>query len=133
MPKSMGIMAHTGSINFVRPSVGAWTVYGLGTENENLPGFITINPPQRLGGAQNYGSAFLPACYQGTRLGSSTGNRGKGGGDVLPNTRNRNLSASQQRKQLALVQAMNRDLRARSGVHREIDGVIESYELAFRM
>ena len=62
------IMWHTGSINFVRPSIGAWVVYGLGTENENLPGFVTINPPQNLGGAQNYGSSFLPASYQGTNV-----------------------------------------------------------------
>ncbi len=129
------IMVHTGSINFVRPSIGAWTVYGLGTENENLPGFITINPQQRLGGAQNYGNAFLPACYQGTRLGSGGGrgrNRGQGTGE-FPNIKNRNLSTSAQRKQLELVQAMNRDLRKRSRVNYEIDGVIESYELAFRM
>ena len=49
----------------MRPSVGAWVLYGLGTENQDLPGFITIKPPSRLGGAQNYGSAFLPAVYQG--------------------------------------------------------------------
>ena len=56
---------HTGSFTFVRPSMGAWVVYGLGTENQDLPGFITINPGG-LGGAQNFGSAFLPASYQGT-------------------------------------------------------------------
>jgi hypothetical protein len=55
-------------VNFVRPSVGAWVLYGLGTHNEDLPGFITINPPSGLGGAQNYGSSFLPASYQGTRI-----------------------------------------------------------------
>ena len=60
---------HTGSFQFVRPSMGAWILYGLGTENQNLPGFITINPPTRVGGAQNYGSAFLPAVYQGTAIG----------------------------------------------------------------
>ena len=56
---------HTGSFQFVRPSMGSWSLYGLGTENENLPGFVTINPPTGGGGAQNYGSAFLPATYQG--------------------------------------------------------------------
>ncbi len=134
------IMMHTGSINFVRPSVGAWAIYGLGTENEDLPGFITINPPPRLGGAQNYGSAFLPACYQGTRLNDNSGGtrRRKGrpapvpsGG--IPNIGNPDLSSSEQRRQLDLIQSMNNELLARSGVNREIEGIIESYELAFRM
>ena len=59
---------HTGSFQFVRPSLGAWTLYGLGSENQNLPGFITLNPPADFGGAQNYGSAFLPAVFQGTKI-----------------------------------------------------------------
>ncbi|MBN4836543.1 DUF1501 domain-containing protein, partial [Enterobacter hormaechei] len=65
------VQMHTGSFQFVRPSVGAWTLYGLGTANENLPGFITLNPPADNGGAQNYGSSFLPAVCQGTRIGGS--------------------------------------------------------------
>jgi hypothetical protein len=119
-------MLHTGSINFVRPSVGAWTVYGLGTENRDLPGFVTINPPARLGGAQNYGSAFLPASYQGTRLAG-------GGAGSLPNISNPSLTAIEQRRQIDLIQGMNRDLLARSEGNTEIDGVIESFELAYRM
>lgn len=62
---------HTGSFQFVRPSLGAWTLYGLGSENENLPGFITLNPPADFGGARNYGSSFLPAICQGTKIGGS--------------------------------------------------------------
>ena len=62
---------HTGSFQFVRPSVGAWTLYGLGSENANLPGFVTLNPPSDNGGARNYGSAFLPAICQGTRIGGN--------------------------------------------------------------
>ncbi len=64
------LQMHTGSFQFVRPSLGAWTLYGLGTENENLPGFVTLTPPAASGGAQNYGSSFLPAIYQGTRIGA---------------------------------------------------------------
>ena len=66
---------HTGSTRFVRPSVGAWTLYGLGTENQNLPGFISINTGRS--GAQTYGSAFLPASFQGTPiyLGDGGGNK----------------------------------------------------------
>jgi hypothetical protein len=52
---------HTGSITFHRPSIGSWVLYGLGTENANLPGFVSIKPPVILGGARNYGSAFLPS------------------------------------------------------------------------
>ena len=65
------LQMHTGSFQFVRPSMGAWTIYGLGSENENLPGFITLNPPSDNGGARNYGSSFLPAIYQGTKIGGN--------------------------------------------------------------
>src|SRR5690606_19243217 len=62
---------HTGSDTFVRPSMGSWISYGLGTENENLPSFITINPTLGHGGVRNFGSAFLPPIHQATRIGSS--------------------------------------------------------------
>jgi hypothetical protein len=61
---------HTGASNLVRPSVGSWVTYGLGSENESLPGFVTICPPRAHGGVQNYSSAFLPAAYQGTAIGA---------------------------------------------------------------
>ncbi|HSG68810.1 MAG TPA: DUF1501 domain-containing protein, partial [Planctomycetaceae bacterium] len=64
------LQMHTGSFQFTRPSLGAWSLYGLGTENENLPGFVTLNPPSDNGGAQNYGSAFLPAVCQATKIGA---------------------------------------------------------------
>ena len=123
------VQLHTGSSQFVRPSMGAWMLYGLGTENENLPGFVTISPPIQFG-AQNYGSAFLPAVYQGTRIG---GQKADVGTVSLENIRNSDLPGELQRKQLDLVQAMNRDLLARSGAAVEVEGVIESFELGFRM
>ena len=58
---------HTGTAQFIRPSLGAWTLYGLGTENANLPGFISLSPPS--GSANNYGTAFLPAIYGGAKVG----------------------------------------------------------------
>ncbi|HEX8912028.1 MAG TPA: DUF1501 domain-containing protein [Humisphaera sp.] len=119
------IQLHTGSVNFVRPSVGAWVLYGLGTQNEDLPGFITINPPSGLGGAQNFGSAFLPASYQGTRIDAAD--------RAVPDIRNASLSTAQQRRQLDLIQQMNRDFSGKSGPNEQLDGVIESYELGFRM
>jgi hypothetical protein len=124
------LMLHTGSSQFIRPSLGAWTLYGLGSESHDLPGFIAIKPLGRNGGSQNYGSAFLPAACQATRIGSE-------GQPVaqakIGNIRNPRLDVSSQRLQLDLVQAMNRDLIERERVHPGVEGVIESYELAFRM
>ena len=124
------VQLHTGQFQFVRPSMGAWVLYGLGTDNQNLPGFITIKPPARLGGAQNYGSAFLPAIYQGTRIGGQ-GQAIRGAG--IGNIRNAQLDNDLQRKQLNLVQSLNKDLAERQPLNSQLDGVIESYELAFRM
>jgi hypothetical protein len=119
------VALHTGNENFVRPSVGAWVTYGLGSEAESLPGFVTIDPISDKGGAANYGSAFLPATYQGTRL--SSGSRG------VPNIRNHHLSAADQRRQLDFAQQANRRLLARDPGNPEVEGLIESAELAFRM
>src|SRR5262245_26507557 len=115
---------HTGSFNFVRPSIGSWVVYGLGAENQDLPGFITINP-LGLGGAQNYGSAFLPATYQGTPYQTRAGK--------LPNIANPDLTGDAQRKQIDLIQSLNKDYLHKATVDPELEGVIESYEMAFRM
>ena len=120
------VFLHTGNFTFVRPSMGAWTVYGLGTENQNLPGFVTLNPAPQ-GGAANYGSAFLPATYQGTRISIAPGE------SPIANLRNAKLGNEAQRKQIDLVQEMNRDLLNKAKVNNEIEGLIESYELAFRM
>jgi hypothetical protein len=124
------VQLHTGSLQFVRPSLGSWALYGLGTENQNLPGFVTINPPSRVGGAQNYGNAFLPAIYQGSPIGSL----GQSLKDAkVENLGNERLSEMEQRKQLDFIQSMNRDFKARDQEDSQIEGVIESYELAFRM
>ncbi len=119
------IALHTGSINFVRPSMGSWVNYGLGTDNQDLPGFVTINPVNGVGGAQNYGSSFLPASFQGTRVDLATGG--------IPDIKNRHLSEGRQRAQIDLIQEMNRDLLDKYSGNPELDGVIQSYELAFRM
>jgi hypothetical protein len=120
------IQLHTGSARFVRPSMGSWVLYGLGTTNANLPGFITINPVNGFGGAQNYGAGFLPASFEGTRVDA-------GAGRAMPDIANPLLSTSQQRKQINLLQSMNRDLLRRTGKNEQIEGLIESYELGFRM
>ena len=97
----------------------------MGSTNENLPGFVTINPVNNVGGAQNYGSSFLPASFQGTRIESAAGG--------IPDIRNTHLSGAEQRKQIDLVQAMNRDLITSYPGNGELEGVIQSYELAYRM
>jgi hypothetical protein len=124
------VQLHTGSFQFVRPSMGAWIVYGLGTENAELPGFITINPITRVGGAVNFGSSFLPAPFQGTPIGGEGQNLSTA---AISNIANRSLTREQQRKQLDLLQSLNRDRLAEDKVNSELEGVIESYELAFRM
>ncbi|MCB1224878.1 MAG: DUF1501 domain-containing protein [Verrucomicrobiales bacterium] len=118
------IALHTGSVNFVRPSMGSWVTYGLGSESQELPGFVTINPVG-IGGAQNYGSSFLPASYQGTRVDLANGG--------ISDIRNRILDHARQREQIDLIQSMNRDLLAQHPGHAELDGVIQSFELAYRM
>jgi len=130
------VQMHTGSFQFTRPSLGAWTLYGLGSENENLPGFITLNPPLTNGGSRNYGAAFLPAMYQGTRIGAEgpLGGRGPGGGDAkMANTSNTKLTHEGQRAQVDFIQSLNQERLYADKVNPEVEGVIESYELAFRM
>ena len=120
---------HTGSDNFVRPSMGAWISYGLGTENADLPAFITICPTLAHGGLNNWGAAFLPAHYQGTPIGNASIPAKDARVHYVQNPK---WSRPQQRMQLDLVQRLNRD-----HVDHDVDGVLESriksYELAFRM
>lgn len=119
------VQLHTGSANaaLTRPSWGSWLLYGLGTDNQNLPGYITINPPIAFGGAANYGSAFLPAYYQGTAITDQ---------GFMPNIKpatEKNL----ERQQIDLIQDLNREAAAVPGAPDAVDGVIKSYELGFRM
>jgi hypothetical protein len=121
---------HTGASNLVRPSVGSWVTYGLGSENGNLPGFVTICPPRAHGGVQNYSSAFLPATYQGTAVGTADVPIAK---SEIPFLKNPDLSPAQQRRQLDLIQRLNHEHLAGAGRDPNLEGLIESFELAFRM
>lgn len=133
-PRAM-TQLHTGNPQFVRPSLGAWTLYGLGTENDSLPGFVSLNTAN--GSGQNIGSAFLPAIYQGTTIGRSGrgGNRfgGARNAQVVPDIKNPRLSKRQQRAQLDFIQELNREKLTRDEHQPGVEGIIESYELAFRM
>jgi hypothetical protein len=109
--------------------MGSWVIYGLGTENENLPAFVTISPSLGNGGPRNYSNAFLPAVFQGTPL-------GRGG---LPSTeaRIKNIantawSQEQLRRQYDLIGELSQRQRVSAG-DTELDAVIASYELAWRL
>jgi hypothetical protein len=128
---------HTGSFQFIRPSFGAWSLYGLGTENTDLPGFIVLG---QAGAAINFGSAFLPAIYQGTKIGAEArgriGRTSRTAGSEppqLPDIKNPLLSQKSQRIQLDFVQQLNRNKLQRDRHQPQVEGIIQSFELAFRM
>jgi hypothetical protein len=121
---------HTGSDNFVRPSMGSWISYGLGTENLDLPGFVTICPTLAHGGVKNWGSAFLPAHYQGTPIGVASQPSSQA---TIKFATNERLSRKAQRAQLDVLARMNQRHLAESGNFDELESRISSFELAFRM
>jgi hypothetical protein len=121
---------HTGSDNFVRPSIGSWVSYGLGTENANLPTFVTICPTLAFGGINNWSSAFLPAAYQGTPLGNASVPSDQARVKFISNSQ---LSREVQRLQLDRLHAMNREHLADAGPEASLEARIQSFELAFRM
>ena len=135
------LQMHTGVFQFKRPSMGAWAFYGLGTENANLPGFITISPPRQNGGPANYGSAFLPAIAQGTPIRTGFGGFGGGFGPrgrtssspTVSNIRNSQQSSDSQRMQLDYIQTLNQETLRHDPENTSVEGAIESFELAFRM
>src|SRR5262249_19574863 len=121
---------NTGDGVFNRPSLGAWTLYGLGTENQDLPGFISFSPSLYHGGAQNFGSAFLPAVFQGVRVGdghtpfqnAAFANLAPGDGDPV-----------QQRLMLDLLRKNDQRHIERTEADARLEARIEAFELAFRM
>jgi len=120
---------HTGADNFVRPSMGAWVGYGLGTENENLPSFVTICPTLAHGGLNNWGSAFLPAHYGGTPIGNASL---KAKDAKVHHIKNPKWTVGQQRAQLDFLKQINQDHLA--GMPSPVlESRINSFELAYRM
>ncbi len=120
---------HTGDGVFMRPSLGAWTLYGLGVENRNLPGFIALSPSSYHGGAQNFGSAFLPAAYQGMRIGD--------GHTSFKDAKIPNLSPAspeaRQRRLLNYLKIQNQRHLDRKTADGRLEARLQSFELAFRM
>ena len=121
---------HTGSDTQVRPSMGSWLLYGLGTENENLPGFLTICPTFAHGGVNNWGAAFLPAYCQGTPIGNASIPSDKA---LVQHIVNSQTGSVAQRKQLDFVAKLNHEHLALSGPDLALEGRINSFELAYRM
>jgi len=121
---------HTGSDQFVRPSMGSWITYGLGTENQNLPAFITICPTLAHGGVNNWGAAFLPAYCQGTPIGNAAVSASQA---VVKHIHNERIATPEQRRQIDLIAAMNREHLAAAGPDQALEGRLNAFELAFRM
>ncbi|MEM1442311.1 MAG: DUF1501 domain-containing protein, partial [Verrucomicrobiota bacterium] len=122
------LFLHTGATNLVRPSMGAWISYGLGAENENLPAFVTVNPPANKGGPRNYANAFLPAFHQGTVLGQP--------GNPNANPEIRNLSSplgdAAVKREHDFLEQLNQ-VQVGDSNDSILDGLIQSHELAWRM
>lgn len=120
------LQLHTGVSLDVRPSMGAWFSYGLGTENQNLPSYISIHP---FSDVRTYGAGFLPAAHQGTPVNVPNSER-----DVaIKNLVDPQASPAQQRRRLDMVQRFNKRLLERVESDQQMEGMIESFELAFRM
>jgi len=126
---SLGLM-NCGASVAVRPAFGSWLTYGMGTENQNLPGYVVMCPngyPTKQ--TQNWQSAFLPGVYQGTYVDTRHTDVEK----LIENVRNEKLSLEQQRKQLDLLQQMNAMHKEQQGFDPALDSRIQSFELAYRM
>jgi hypothetical protein len=124
------MLMNTGDQRQVRPSFGSWLTWGLGSENQNLPGFVALCPSGLpVGGAGNWRSAFLPGAYQGTLIDTSKTEPTK----LIDHLRNGRLTDEQQRQQFDLLQALNdRHAKVRPG-ESDLEARIESFELAYRM
>ena len=122
---------HTGSDTFVRPSMGSWVTYGLGSENQDLPGYVTMCPTLTHGGVNAYSSGFLPAIYHGTPLGNASIPADQIQIPYIQNagTTNRKL----QRLELDLANQINRQGLSRRGPDNALESRINSFELAYRM
>jgi hypothetical protein len=124
------MLMNCGDARLPRPSMGSWITYGLGSENQNLPGFLALCPEgYPIVATQNWRSAFLPGAYQGTYINTQHTEVDK----LIENIRNASLSSEEQRRQLDLVQSLNALHHKARGADPQLDARIESLELAYRM
>ena len=123
-------MMNSGHLQALRPSYGSWLLYGLGSENQNLPGYIVLCPGLPVNGAANWSNRFLPGVYQGCHLNLPVGYDSR---TVLPYLRNQHLSAESQRRQLDFIQRLGSLQTERRGHDALLDARVVSMEMAFRM
>ncbi len=124
------LLMNCGEARLIRPSVGSWITYGLGTENQNLPGFIAMCPGgYPIQESQNWQAGFLPGIYQGTYIDTQHTAIDK----LIENIRNKSMSLAEQRRQLDLVQAFNERHRSERPGDAQLEARIQSFELAYRM
>lgn len=125
------LFLHTGATTLIRPAIGSWVMYGLGTENQNLPGFVSLQPSDEKGGPRNYSNAFLPAVFQGTAIGKAWKPVDQ---MTIEHIRGTELSSDQASRRFALMQDLNELQKGRIGTaDSRLDAVIKSYQLAWRM
>ncbi len=124
------IFMNTGSLRLPRPSLGAWSLYGLGSLNENLPGFVSLRGPNLPnGGSLNWQSSFLPGNYQATSVNTDSADITK----IIENLRNQFISLPEQRRQIDLVQSLNKLHHQALENDSQLESEIASMEMAFRM
>ena len=124
------LQMHTGNVQPIRPSMGSWALYGLGTENQNLPGYVVLRPtPNIVVGPALWSNSFLPAEYQATSVVTSDMAVDK----LIANIHNPKLNPAQQREQLDLLDRLNGLHLAKRAGDTELEGQIKSMETAFRM
>ena len=122
-------MMNNGTIAPLRPSMGSWFLYGLGSDNENLPGYVVLCPGRPVRFAELWSNAFLPGAHQGTYINHSDLTPAK----MLPYLRNPTLDETAQRRQLDLFRKINEDHLAERGSDKALEARIQSMETAFRM
>src|SRR5579872_4697521 len=122
-------MMNNGTIAPVRPSMGSWFLYGLGSDNENLPGYVVLCPGRPVRFSELWTNAFLPGAHQGTYINHSDLTPAK----MLPYLRNPTLDETAQRRQLDLLRKINEDHLAVRGSDKALEARIQSMETAFRM
>jgi hypothetical protein len=123
------LMMNCGNMQPIRPSLGSWLVYGLGTENQDLPGYVVLCPGKPVVGPQLWSNSFLPGIYQGTHINNKEIDPDK----IIEHLQNPHLAKPAQRRQLDLLQEMNRLHLAQRGPADPLESRIESLEIAFRM
>ena len=124
------VFMNTGSLRMAKPSMGSWVLYGLGSANENMPGFISLRPGGSFpGGALNWGSAFMPGNFQATSINTQVTTLDA----MVQNIRNQYFTGAEQRRELDLVQKLNQIHSQNLQRDPKLEARIESFEMAYRM